>query len=152
MNKFVAALAVLLSMAAVPAFAQVGLTQPGQQLNGINQQNFNENGSVSSMGDFSMNPAVVAAGTTQTTATVLGARTNIITSCPTGAGVMLPAVPRFIPVMILNRSGAACLVYPTNNATAESAPGTAGAVNAGVSVANNTDVTFRPQSAGAWLQ
>lgn len=153
MKKLLVALVVFASIASVPAFAQVGLTQPGQNNYGaINQNNFNQNGSTASMGDFSMNPAVVAAGTTQATATVLGARNNVISSCPAGSGVVLPAVPRFIPIVVLNRSGASCIVYPTLNAMLESAPGTAGAVNAGITIPTNSNFTFRPQSATSWLQ
>lgn len=73
---------------------------------------------------------VTAAGTTQGTAPVLTAQTNIVTAVPAGSGVALgTALPDQV-FTVLNRGANALLVYPPAGAQIE----TAGA-NVGVMVA-----------------
>ena len=137
------------------AHAQSGTNvPPGQSptASGIVQSFFTANSDPTGFGEHSLTPAGVASGTTQLTATVIVARTTVITSCPSGAGFILPALNSYTPVVIANRSGAACNVFPTVGATVETAPGTAGAANAAYAQPNNSDVTYKPQSATAWLQ
>jgi len=64
----------------------------------------------------------------------------------------LPAVQRYTAIVIMNRSGGSCLIWPSVGATVETALGTNGAVNAPFTLLTNTDVTFRPVSATQWLQ
>lgn len=127
-------------------------TYPGQIAGGMNQPTFDANTAPVGFGENNINPAVVAAGTTQATAAIITAKTNVLTSCPSGAGVQLPSLVRYASIILVNRSGAACTVYPSPGATVESVSGTAAAVNAGVTIANNASVTFRPVSAAAWVQ
>ena len=144
--------AALMLLVAAPAFAQIG-GLVGQTPGGaINLDAYNANTDRVGFGETAMSPTVVATGTTQATATVLITRGSVITSCPAGAGVMLPAMSRYIPILVVNRSGGTCIVYPTVGATVESAPGTAAAVNAGVTIATNTNYFFRAISPTTWLQ
>ena len=149
-------LAAVLALSANVAMAQQQnfQNQPvGQTAGGaINQTTFNNNTDPTGFNERAMSPAVVGAGTTQATATVIPARTNVITSCPAGAGVRLPAVQGYVGIVVLNRSGGACNVYPSNNAAVETAPGVAGAVGAAFAMPSNTNTIFRPLSATAWAQ
>lgn len=151
-------LALLGLLFATPAFAQApltGLTAPsgqGAPPFGIPATAFNANTDSVGFGEYSLTPALIGAGTTQATATLIVTRTSLITSCPAGTGVQLPAVTRYQPVTVINRSGGTCLVYPTLGATVESVPGTAGAVNAGFAMASNTYLIFRPISPTSWMQ
>jgi len=146
-------IAAALSLVSAAAFAQSGTNvAPGQGVGAIVPNTFANNTDPNGFGDSSLNPAVVAAGTTQATATLIVAKNNVITVCAAGAGVILPSITRYTAVLLMNRSGNTCLVYPTLAATAESAPGTAGAVNAGITMASNVDVIFKPVSATAWNQ
>lgn len=90
------------------------------------------------------------------TGTLLQTRLNLVTTCSATTGVTLPAVQYYLAVTILNRSGGACLVWPTLGTTVETAIGTDGANNAPATQASNTDVTYRPVPTAAgsvkWLQ
>lgn len=138
------------------ASAQIAMIPPGQsdRTIGLSQTSYLANTASRGFQEASMATGVVGAGTTQATSTLLLARNNVV-SCAAGAGVQLPAVQRFVPIVVLNRGAAACLVYPTLGGFAESAPGTLAAVNVGVSVAAGATVTFKPAIVGAatdWLQ
>lgn len=153
--------AALLIASLVPAFAQAPPapyssvfppdSRTGQNSGGINGPAFDANTSSAGFGASSLS-RIVGAGTTQATATDIITTVSIITACPAGAGVQLPNLERPSSVTILNRSGAACLVYASPNATVETALGVNSAVNGSASVANNTDTTFRLVSPTSWLQ
>lgn len=145
--------AALFTLAAAPALAQpYQNVPPGQTAAGIRADAFAANTDVSGFREASLSPNVAGAGTTSATGTLLIARTNVLTSCPAGAGVVLPSVERYVSIVVINRSGGPCNVYPSPNATVETAPGTAGAVGAPAVVALNADTVFRPVSAIAWVQ
>ena len=146
-------LAALCLFAAAPAFAQSGTNIPaGQTPGGIRLDGFTNNTDAVGFRETALNPAVVATGTTQATAALLITRTNVITSCPGGTGVLLPSIQQYVPIVVINRSGASCLVYPTLGATVETAPGTNGAVNAAATIAINANMIFRPISPTYWVQ
>ena len=136
------------------AFAQVtGLV--GQTAGGaINQQTFNNNSDNAGFNEMALTPSMVvpATATTQALGAVITTRTTLITTCSSTTGVVLPAVQRYVPITIINRSGGSCLVWPSIGATVETAQGTAGAVNAPFTMLTNTDVIFRPVTATAWYQ
>lgn len=109
---------------------------PGQNYNGVNAPAWYGNTSTDGYGPGSLR-AIAAGGTTQATATVIPTSTAVIVSCPAGAGVILPAVERSMDIVVMNRSGLPCLVYPTINGTAPgnatnpaTPSGPAGATNA----------------------
>lgn len=162
--KLPAIAAVLLVAGFAPALAQTQPAPPapystvfppgshtGQEANGVNPSAFYANTDTAGFAPSSLS-SIAATGTNQATAADLLARTNIITACPAGAGVQLPNIDRSMVITVLNRSGAACLVYPTPNGAVESAPGTMGAVNAAASIANGADANFRLVSPTAWMQ
>jgi hypothetical protein len=86
------------------------------------------------------------------TGTVIVTKTTIITTCSGTTGVTLPAINRYTPITVINRSGGSCLVWPTIGATVETALGTDGAVNAPFTQLTNTDVNYRPVSPTRWVQ
>lgn len=138
---------------AVPAFAQSGTNvAPGQLPAAMNQAFFAANTDAVGYSDQSLTSVFVATGTTQATGAVIPTRVVMITTCAGGAGVVLPAVARYVAITVLNRSGATCLVYPSVGATVETSLGTNGSVNAAATVASNSDTIFRPVSATAWMQ
>lgn len=149
MYRLVAAFALL----AIPALAQPFPNAPaGQTAGGINANTFANNTDSVGFNETSLSSNVVGTGTTQATSTLLITRTSVVTSCPAGAGVVLPSVNRYVGVVVLNRSGGTCLIYPSPGATVETVPGTAGAVNAPATMATNTDTIFRPIGGTAWAQ
>lgn len=77
---------------------------------------------------------ITATGTTQATAFPLGAAVNVVSVCPPGAGVMLPAAQR---AKVLNRATETLLVYPQVNQAIETQP-----VNGAVEVPVNGAATF----------
>lgn len=106
--------------------------------------------------------AVPATSTTQATfnaatgavvtGTVIATKNTMITACSGTTGVTLPAVNRFTSIVIINRSGGSCLIWPTIGATVETALGTDGAANASFTMLTNTDAVFRPVSPTRWVQ
>lgn len=155
-------LASALLLAAVPSFAQVA--QPtGQTAGGaINQSVFNNNSDAMGFNQMSLTPslAVPSTSTAQATfgngqvltGTVITTKTTVITTCSGTTGVTLPAIQRFEPITVLNRSGGSCLIWPSIGATVETALGTNGAANSPFTMLTNTDITFRPVTALAWYQ
>jgi hypothetical protein len=151
-----------LVLSAVIALAQVAPV--GQNVGGaINQNNFNNNSDAVGFNQMSLTPAAVAlAGSTAQatfgpggvvlTGQVITTKTTVITTCSGTTGFTLPAVPRYEPITIMNRSGGSCLIWPTIGATVETALGTDGAANAPFTQLTNTDVTYRPVTAVRWLQ
>lgn len=62
--------------------------------------------------------AVSAAGTTQATATALNAGNNVITTCASGAGVVLPSCEVADEIFVWNGQGTnTLLVYPDSGST-----------------------------------
>lgn len=148
----------LLATAAV-LFAGVASAQvvaPVGQTNGgaINQTVFSNNSDSAGFNQMSLTPSLVvpSTATTQATATLITTKTTVITTCSSTTGVVLPAVQRFESIILINRSGGSCLVFPSIGATVETALGTNGATNAAFTMLTNTDVTFRPISATYWVQ
>ena len=64
----------------------------------------------------SVNPSVLAAGSTQGTGTVLGNTINVITTVASGAGVVLPTAVAGMTIYITNTSANSLLVYPASGA------------------------------------
>lgn len=156
-------LAALLLMLAVPAHAQTTTAPVGQTDGGaINQTVFNSNSDAMGFNPMSLTPALVvpATSTAQATwaaravasGTLITTKATVITTCSGTTGVTLPAVQRYEPITIMNRSGGSCLVWPSIGATVETALGTDGAANAPFTMLTNTDVTFRPITGTRWLQ
>jgi hypothetical protein len=79
--------------------------------------------------------SVTAAGTTQATATLLAKQMNIVTTVPSGSGVIVPASPLNVPFQIANRGADTLLIYPPVGAQLET-----NAVNAPVSLAAGSAV------------
>jgi hypothetical protein len=145
------------------AWAQTTVAPVGQTSGGaINQNNFNNNSDSVGFNQMSLTPALVVPATSTAQATWLAGvvtggtliitKATVITTCSGTTGVTLPAVQRFEPITVMNRSGGSCLVWPSVGATVETALGTNGAANAPFTMLTNTDVTFRPVSATSWLQ
>ena len=137
----------------------VGQTNGGA----INQATFNNNSDPAGFNEQALTSALAvpatstaqatwATGTSAATGTLITTRKTIITACSSTTGVTLPAVQRYVPIVLINRSGGSCLVWPSVGATVETALGTNGAVNAPFTMLTNTDVIFRPVSATSWLQ
>lgn len=118
---------------------------------------FSANTDSAGFNDTAMTPAAVApaTATTQALAQPILTRTTVITTCSVTTGFVLPSVQRYVGIVVLNRSGGSCLIWPTVGATVETALGTNGAVNAPFTMLTNTDVIFRPILTGTtvnWLQ
>ena len=139
-------LALLLAAIASIGYAQV--TGPvGQTAGGaINQSVFDNNSDAAGFNEMSLTPTIVvpATATTQALATLIVTRTNFLTTCSGTTGVRLPAVQRYVPITVVNRSGGSCLIWPSIGATVETALGTSGAVNASFTMLTNTTITFSP--------
>jgi len=147
------AAALLIAGAIAPAAAQTppytGVFPPrngtGTNYPGVNASAWYANTSSNGFGSGTLS-TLVAAGTTQATAAVIPTSTVVITSCPAGAGVILPNLERSTDIIVMNRSGATCLVYPTMNGTA---PGNATnpATPAGPAGATNAPLPIPPGDA-----
>lgn len=138
----------------VGAYAQV-TSLVGQTAGGaINQQVFSNNSDNAGFNHMALTPslAVPATATTQALGVVLTTRTTLITTCSATTGVVLPAVQRYVPITIINRSGGSCLVWPSIGAALETASGTTAAVGAPFTMPTNTNVVFRPVTATNWYQ
>jgi len=163
MKRLLLVTAAVCALAAGSVWAQTTVAPVGQTNGGaINQTYFNNNSDAAGFNQMSLTPALVvpATSTAQTTwlngaitsGTQIVTKTTVITTCSGTTGVTLPAIQRFEPITILNRSGGSCLIWPSVGATVETALGTNGAVNAPFTMLTNTDVTFRPVTATSWLQ
>lgn len=161
MKRLLLATVAALSLAA-GAFAQT--TAPvGQTAGGaINQNVLNNNSDSAGFNDMALTPGLVVPATSTAqatwlngavaTGTVITTRATVITTCSGTTGPTLPAVQRYTPITIMNRSGGSCLIWPSIGATVETALGTDGAANAPFTMLTNTDITFRPITATRWLQ
>lgn len=148
-------LASVVALLAVPVLAQTTNAPVGQNASGtINQSAFSNNSDAAGFSESALTPAFVvpSTATTQILAPVITTRTTVITTCSSTTGVELPAVQRYVPIAIMNRSGGSCLIWPSGSATVETALGTNGSVNAPFTMLTNTDIVFRPVSATQWLQ
>lgn len=162
MKRFLFALAAVLSGVASSVAQVVG---PVGQIAGgaINQTVFDNNSDSQGFNANSLTPAAVALATSTTQATfgaggavltgqVITTKATVIITCSGTTGFTLPAVQRYEPITVMNRSGGSCLIWPSKGATVETALGTDGAANAPFTMLTNTDVTFRPITAVRWLQ
>jgi hypothetical protein len=86
--------------------------------------------------------ALTATGTTQGTAYPLSAAVNVVTVCPAGAGVTLPAATH---AKVLNRSTETLLVYPPAAQAIESQPS-----NGPVEIGVNGATTFDYDGVSTW--
>jgi hypothetical protein len=147
----------------VAAHAQTTNAPVGQTNGGaINQTVFNNNSDAAGFNQMALTPALVVPATSTaqavwtagqvTSGTLITTKTTVITTCSVTTGPTLPAIQRFEPVTIMNRSGGSCLIWPSIGATVETALGTNGATNAPFTMLTNTDITFRPVSGTSWLQ
>jgi hypothetical protein len=139
--------------------AMVGQTPGGA----INQGVYDGGNEKSGFADQSLTPALVvpssstaqakfSAGGNVVSGTVIGTKTTIITGCSLTTGVTLPALTRFQNIVILNRSGGSCNVWPSLGATIETVPGTNGKADAPFVMPTNTNWNFRAKNATTWLQ
>ncbi len=161
----------LLAVVTASALAGIGIAiaqqagPVGQNVGGaINLTQFNANSDSAGFNDMSITPAAVAlaASTAQATFSaatggvltgqVITTRATVVTTCSATTGFTLPAVQRYVPITVMNRSGGSCLIWPSIGATVETALGTDSAANAPFTMLTNTDVTFRPITATRWLQ
>lgn len=154
--------ALLLIAGLLSATAQV-LSPVGQIPGGaINQNVLNNNSDSAGFNPGSLTPslAVPSTSTAQATfgsgvvltGTVITTQTTVITTCSSSTGVTLPAIERYTAIVLINRSGGSCLIWPSIGATVETALGTNGSTNAPFTMLTNTDVTFRPINATTWYQ
>lgn len=154
----VTALALCVSAQAQTTNAPVGQTAGGA----INQNVFNNNSDPVGFNQMSLTPALVVPATSTAqatwvngsvaTGTLITTKTTVVTTCSGTTGVTLPAIQRYEPITVMNRSGGSCLVWPSIGATVETALGTDGAANAPFTQLTNTDVTYRPITGTRWLQ
>lgn len=79
-------------------------------------------------GGNSVNTAVSAAGTTQATATALGAAFSVITTAAAGSGVILPQGQPGDRLFVYNAGANAAYVYPPTSAKINSLATNAGAL------------------------
>jgi hypothetical protein len=155
--------AVAVAALAAGAFAQTTTAPPGQTAGGaINAATFAANSDPVGFNPMALLPALVvpATSTAQATwtngavtgGTLITTKTVVVTACSGTTGVTLPAVQRYEPITVMNRSGGSCLVWPSIGATVETALGTDGAANAPFTQLTNTDVIYRPITATRWVQ
>jgi hypothetical protein len=152
--------------AAGAAVAQTTVAPVGQTSGGaINPTYYANNSDPAGFNDMAISLlAVPATSTAQavwtagavTSGTVIPTRTVIITACSGTTGPTLPAVQRYVPISVINRSGGSCLIWPSIGTTVETALGTDGASNAAFTMLTNTDIVFRPIPTAAggvkWVQ
>jgi hypothetical protein len=153
-----ASAALLIAASAMAQTAPVGQAPGGA----INATNFAANTETAGFNQSSLTAALAVPSTSTTqatfsqgavvTGTVITTKATVITTCSSSTGVTLPAVQQYEPIVLMNRSGGSCLVWPSVGATVETALGTDGSANSPFTMLTNTDVTFRPISATKWLQ
>ena len=90
-------------------------------------------------------PAVSAAGTTQGTATTIGAGINLITTVAANSGVILPSCEKADYVEIYNAGANTLTVYPDSGSQINGV-----AANTGISLAINTFCGFRRMTSTRW--
>jgi hypothetical protein len=88
---------------------------------------------------------IVAAGTTQATATALTADNNFVTSVAAGTGVTLPAGAAGREISVVNRGANPLMVYPASGAQIDGA-----GTNIGVSVPVNAAFVVNAQTSAQW--
>lgn len=91
-----------------------------------------------------------ASGAAPAGATQLTKAVARVTSCPSGSALQLPAgapAGSSSEIVVINRAGAACTVYPPSGGTIES-----NASNVAVTVASGADQAFRSMGPAAWYQ
>jgi len=162
LKTLVVALLLACSGVAIAQVAPVGQTRGGA----ISPSVFNNNSDPAGFNQMSLTSAAVALATSTAQATfgpggevltgqVITTKTTVITTCSGTTGFTLPAVQRFEAILLINRSGGSCLIWPSVGAALETALGTTAAVNASFTMLTNTDVTFRPTIVGTtvtWYQ
>lgn len=95
---------------------------------------------------YSTNIAVSAAGTTQGTATAIAVQKNIVTTCASGAGVILMTpTSTGAEIFIDNDSANALIIYPQSGATIDG-----GAANAPITIPVGAVVALLAKSTTAW--
>jgi hypothetical protein len=154
----------VLSLFAASAFAQ---TAPVGQTSGgaINPTYYANNSDSVGFTDTAISLLVVPSTSTAqavwsggavVSGTVIATRATVITTCSSSTGPTLPAVSKYVPISIINRSGGSCLIFPSLGTTVETALGTDGATNAAFTMLTNTDIVFRPVPTAAggvkWVQ
>ena len=89
---------------------------------------------------------IVAAGTTQGTATALITSNNIVSTAPVGSGVILP-VPSFPgwSITVFNRGANSVIMYPNSGGQIDMA-----SANTGIYIPTNQFVTVQNSSATQW--
>ena len=125
-------------MAALPAYAQSSLDSmnPAEVLRNkpldLGSASIQMNGGALSGASVALptSAPITAAGTTQSTATVLNMQNNVVTTVAAGTGVLVQASPFNIIITILNRGANSLLIYPAVGAQFEDY-----AVNEAVSLA-----------------
>lgn len=161
MKRILLASACALLLAGV-AVAQVE-SPVGQTPGGaINATTFSNNSDSAGFNAMSLTPAAVALSTSTTQATfgsgkvltgqVITTKTTVVTTCSATTGFTLPAVQRYEPITVINRSGGSCLIWPSIGATVETALGTDGAANSPFTMLTNTDIIFKPITPTRWVQ
>lgn len=159
-------LASIFSLASLSAFAQTTVGPVGQTSGGaINRSYYDNNSDAVGFNEMAVSLMVVPATSTAqaawtagavTSGTVIPSKTVVITTCSGTTGPTLPAVQRYVPISVINRSGGSCLIFPSVGTTVETALGTDGAANAPFTMLTNTDVVFRPIPTAAggvkWVQ
>lgn len=156
--------ALLVGQLALGQNAPGGQKLPGQTPGGaINQGVFNAGSPAAGFAPTSLTPALSVPATSTAQAkfstngnvisgTVITTATTIITGCPAGAGVTLPAVTAAYNIVIMNRSGSACNIWPTLGASVEQLTnGQMGLPNAPFAMPSTGDYGFRAISATQWL-
>ena len=93
-----------------------------------------------------VNSSISAAGTTQTTATLLNTSINVITTAASLSGVRLPVVEIGDELLILNLGANTCIVYPDTGSTINALP-----ANTGFQLASNTGCQVNKFTASKWV-
>ena len=93
---------------------------------------------VAGNGGNAINTAVLAAGTTQGTATAISAAINYISTAAANSGVILPQGQPGDEIEIFNGGVGACYVYPPTSARINAL-----SLNAGAVLAPNTSCKYR---------
>jgi hypothetical protein len=163
MKRYLLAAVAALALVVPLAYAQLGPV--GQTAGGaISATTFAANTDSAGFSATALTPAAAALATSTAQATfntatgavltgqVITTTTTVVTTCSGTTGFTLPAVQRYVPITVINRSGGSCLIWPTIGATVETALGTDGAANAPFTQLTNTDVIYKPMTPTRWVQ
>ena len=93
----------------------------------------------------SVSTGIVAAGTTQSGATLLTSEINVIATVPSNSGVLLPVTTGGLRITVVNASATAVNVYPNTSASINS-----GSANAAYSLAAGSRLDYTSVSATKW--